>query len=54
MRYVLDSNVGVKWVLDEDLSDRASVLRDEDRGGLHELLSPDVFPVEIATPCPGR
>lgn len=48
MRYILDSNVALKWVLDEDLSDRARVLRDEYRAGMHELLSPDVFPVEVA------
>jgi predicted nucleic acid-binding protein len=48
MRYVLDSNVGLKWVLDEDLSDEARAVRDEYRKNVHELLAPDVFPVEVA------
>ncbi len=34
MKYVVDSSVGFKWVLIENLSDK--------------LLAPDVFPVEIA------
>jgi predicted nucleic acid-binding protein len=48
MKYVLDSNVAVKWLIDEDLSDKARVLRDEFIRGLHELLAPDVFLVEAA------
>jgi predicted nucleic acid-binding protein len=48
MRYVLDSNVGVKWVLPEDLSVKALGVRDEFVQGLHELLAPDVFLVEAA------
>jgi predicted nucleic acid-binding protein len=48
MRYVLDSSVGVKWVLTEALSDRARVLRDEFSRGLHELHAPDIFPAEVA------
>jgi predicted nucleic acid-binding protein len=48
MKYVLDSSVGVKWVLTEPLSDKAQQLRDDVRNALHELLSPDVFPVEVA------
>jgi predicted nucleic acid-binding protein len=48
MRCVLDSNVAVKWLLQEDLSDKARVFRDEFIRGVHELLAPDVFTVECA------
>jgi predicted nucleic acid-binding protein len=48
MRCVLDSNIGVKWILQEDQSDRARVVRNEYSRGLHELLAPDVFTVECA------
>ena len=47
MRYVLDSSVAVKWVLEEEHSDRARQLRDEARKAMHQLLAPDVFPVEL-------
>ena len=40
MRAVLDSNVGIKWLIDEDLSDEARVLREEFSRGIHELLAP--------------
>jgi predicted nucleic acid-binding protein len=48
MRYVLDSSVAFKWVVPEVDSDKAILLRDETRQGSHELLAPDVFPIEIA------
>jgi predicted nucleic acid-binding protein len=48
MRYVLDSNVALKWVLNEPESPKAVGVRDGFAKGLHELLSPDVFPVEVA------
>ncbi|HYV39060.1 MAG TPA: type II toxin-antitoxin system VapC family toxin [Gemmataceae bacterium] len=48
MKYVLDSNVALKWVLPEADSGRAIRLRDEYRLGIHELLAPDIFPSEIA------
>jgi predicted nucleic acid-binding protein len=47
MRYVLDSSVAFKWVVKEDLSDKADTLRTGFRGGIHELLAPDVFPPEL-------
>jgi predicted nucleic acid-binding protein len=47
MKYVLDSSIGFKWVVAEDLSDKANALRDDYRNGLHELIAPDVFPIEI-------
>jgi len=48
MRYVLDSCVAVKWFLAEPDSAKAIQLRDEFNRQIHELLAPDVFPVEIA------
>ncbi len=48
MRYVLDASVAVKWSLPEAHSDKAILLRDEFSKGLHDLLSPDVFPIEVA------
>ena len=48
MRYVLDSNVALKWVLPEADDDKAIRIRDEFGRGIHEWLSPDVFPVEVA------
>jgi predicted nucleic acid-binding protein len=48
MKYVLDSCVAFKWVGPEADTDKALRLRDDTRAGLHELLAPDVFPVEVA------
>ena len=48
MRYVLDSNVALKWVLAEPDSTKALRLRDDYRNSVHELLAPDVFEVEVA------
>jgi predicted nucleic acid-binding protein len=48
MRYVLDSNIALKWVLPEADSDKARRLRGEFQNQVHELLAPDVFPVEVA------
>jgi predicted nucleic acid-binding protein len=47
MRYVLDSSAALKWVLPEPDSPRALRLRDEFRNAVHELLAPDIFPVEV-------
>ena len=47
MRYVLDSSVALKWFLAEPDSGKALRLRDDARAGVHELLAPDVFAVEI-------
>src|SRR5437870_2281297 len=61
MKYVLDSSVALRWVLPEPDSDKADRLRDDFRNATHELLAPDVFPVEArvaslwtntAHPCP--
>jgi predicted nucleic acid-binding protein len=48
MIYVLDSCVGFKWLVVEQDTDKARKLRDEYRQGIHDLLAPDVYPVEIA------
>lgn len=48
MKYIVDSSVGFKWVLVENFSDKARQLRDQYSGGIHKLLAPDVFPIEIA------
>lgn len=48
MKYVLDASVTLKWVLPETLSPRAVRLRNDFRKHIHELIAPDIFPVEIA------
>src|SRR5262245_46945443 len=48
MRYVLDSNVALKWVLRENDSDKARQIRGDYQKQIHELLAPDVFPIEVA------
>ena len=48
MRLVLDSNVALKIVLPEPDVDAALRLFDDFYAGIHELLAPNVFPVEVA------
>jgi predicted nucleic acid-binding protein len=48
MKLILDSSVAVKWVVREVDSDRADRLRADFLNGIHELLAPDVFPIEVA------
>lgn len=48
MRAVLDRCVALKTVLPEADTPKAVRLLNEFRAGLHELLAPDVFPVEVA------
>jgi predicted nucleic acid-binding protein len=48
MKYVLDSSVGVKWVLPEADSAKALRVREEFTKAIHELLTPDVFTSEVA------
>jgi len=47
MTYVLDSSVGVKWVVPEVHTVKAIRLRDDFRNAVHELIAPDVFPIEV-------
>jgi predicted nucleic acid-binding protein len=48
MKRVLDSSVGFKWVVPELHSDKALRLRDDYRNAAVELISPDIFLVEVA------
>jgi predicted nucleic acid-binding protein len=48
MKLVLDASVALKWVLPETDSPKALSLRDDYKKGIHELISPDVFPIELA------
>src|SRR5258707_3567173 len=48
MKYVLDSCIGVKWVLPEADAVKARQLRDDFVQGFHELVGPDVFTSELA------
>ena len=48
MKYVLDSNVGLKWLLPETDSDKALRIRDDYRRQVHDLIASDIFPVEVA------
>jgi predicted nucleic acid-binding protein len=48
MKDVLDSSVAFKWVVVEALTDKARDLRDGFRRGLHELIAPDILPIEVA------
>jgi len=43
MKYVLDASVAFKWVVPEPDSDKANLLRDDFRNGIHELLDPIYF-----------
>jgi predicted nucleic acid-binding protein len=48
MKYVVDSSVAFKWVVPEVDSDKADLLRADFLNGIHELLAPDLYPVEVA------
>lgn len=47
MRYILDASVGVQCLLIEKDTFKARQLRDDFNNGIHELLAPDVFPIEV-------
>jgi predicted nucleic acid-binding protein len=48
MKRVIDSSVAFKWVVPEQHTDKALLLRDDFRNAAVKLLSPDVFAVELA------
>jgi predicted nucleic acid-binding protein len=48
MRYALDSCIALKWALQEPDSPAADALRRDYRNGVHDLIAPDVFPIEVA------
>ncbi len=47
MRYVIDASTAFQWEIPETDSAKAIRLRDEYQSGIHELISPDIFPAEI-------
>ena len=48
MKYILDSSVAFKWLVTEVDTNKALQLLNEFQQGHHELLAPDIFPIEIA------
>ena len=46
MKYVLDSSVAFKWLVPEVDTDKALRLLDDYQHDVHDLLSPDILPVE--------
>ena len=48
MRAVLDASVGMKLGIPEQDSSKAEALIADYIAGVHELLAPDIFPIEIA------
>lgn len=48
MKYVIDASIAFKWEVAEPHSDKAQQLRDDFRNAVHELLTPDLFPTEVA------
>ncbi len=48
MKYTLDANVAAKWVLPEVDSANALRIKDDFRHGVHELIAPDIFCIEVA------
>ena len=52
MKYVIDSSVGVKWVIPEVDSAKALRLCDDYRIGVIELLAPDFYPFPRWLPSP--
>jgi predicted nucleic acid-binding protein len=47
MKYVIDASVAFKWEVPEPNSDKALKLRADFENGIHELIAPDVFPIEV-------
>ncbi len=47
MKYVLDSSVAFKWVVQENHSSKSLLLREDYRKAVHELIAPDFFPFEV-------
>ena len=47
MKYVLDACVAIKWFLAEPDSSKAIRVLDDFNRQIHELLAPDVFPIEV-------
>lgn len=47
MKLILDASIAVKWFLNEPDSPAALKLQDDFHAGTHELLAPDILPVEV-------
>lgn len=48
MRFVFDASVAIKLVLPEVDSDKALALETDFRSQIHELIAPNIYPLEIA------
>ena len=44
---MLDASAALKWVLTEPDSENADRLREAFRNSVHDLIAPDVFPIEV-------
>jgi predicted nucleic acid-binding protein len=47
MKYVIDASTAFQWEVSEPDSPKAIQLREDYRSGVHELISPDIFPAEV-------
>lgn len=47
MKYVIDSSVAFKWLVAEANDGKARQLRADLRNARHDLIGPDVFPLEL-------
>lgn len=48
VKIVIDASIGFKTILVEDGSEKALKLRDDFKKGIHELLAPDLYAVELS------
>lgn len=49
--FVVDASVGVKWIFNEEFSDKALLLLEEFTQGRAKLYVPDFFYIELANAC---
>jgi predicted nucleic acid-binding protein len=49
MKYVLDANVALRWVIPGLHTAKALQLRDDYLNNIHELLAPDIYLAEVAS-----
>ena len=47
MKYVIDASTAFQWEVPEPDSLKAIQLQEDYRNGIHELISPDIFPAEV-------
>ncbi len=47
MKCVIDASTAFQWEVPEPDSLKAIQLREDYRNGIHELISPDIFPAEV-------